>query len=86
MGRALGSSWVCPQLSSPEEQPAAPAAGLQPLAQRDLTAARKDTLLFQIVALPKRCQALGSAPAVWAYARYPHAGTHAALQGETQSR
>lgn len=65
----------------------APAAGLQPLSDRDLVAAGKDTLLLRVTALRKSCQARGRAPAVRADAGYPEAGTHSlAGQRERQSR
>lgn len=80
----VGSAHSFHRLRSPC-QPAAPAAGLQPLSERDLIAAGTDTPLFRVAALPKSCQALGSAPAACADARYPRAGTHTALQGEMQS-
>lgn len=67
----------------------APAAGLQPLSERNLSAAGKDVQqgkLLRAAALPKRCQALRSVPAVWADARYPRAGTRSATQGEARSR
>lgn len=63
-----------------------PAAGLQPLSERNLSAAGKDAPLFRAAALPKRCQALRSVPAVWADARYPRAGARSAMQGEARSR
>lgn len=74
--------WVCPHLSWPQQ----PAPGRAAAPVRDLIAAGKDTPLRRGAALPRHCQALGRAPAVWAGARYPPAGTHTALERETQSR
>lgn len=82
-GQSVGSGWVCPHLSRPQEP--APGRAAAPV-RGDLTATREDMPLGGVTALPRHCQAPRSAPAAWPGARYPHAGTHAVLERETGSR